>query len=264
MSAPLLQTDALSIGLPKGPTLLSNLTIQVHPGERVAILGANGVGKSTWLRTLVGLIPAKSGTIQLSGDPLERLPPRERARRIAVVHQNETPQFAYSVRDTIDLARYHRNGPLQRPGKEDKKSVDHAIKRFQLFELADRRVDQLSGGEWRRTLLARAVAQETKLIALDEPFAHLDPGALDRGLETLFNDTLRDRALLCVLQDINVAANYFDRVILVNNEGIRANAKPEDALTEETLETIFQAPIQMAPNPFTGQPNAFVRKQNEP
>jgi len=239
--------------------VLRGVTFDLHAGEVLGVVGPNGCGKSTLLRALTGLLPLRAGTVQLGGRELESLRPRERARFCAVQPQTETPVFDIDVRQFVLLGRHARRPFFGRAGTADTAAVDSSLDRTNMSNLAERSIRELSAGEWQRALLARALAQETPLLLLDEPVAHLDPGH-SHGLHGLLRDVARSegKAILCVSHDLNLAAEFSDRLMFVQKGTVRALGSPEEILGDELLEEVFGCPsLRTAKNPFTGRAGVF-------
>lgn len=242
-----------------GCEVLRGIDVEVRPGEVLSVAGPNGSGKSTLLRAVTGLIPLSGGEVRLGGAPLSDLPAKERARRCAVQPQVEAPMFDYTVGQFVLLGRHPHRGPLAAAGPRDREAVARAMEQTDLSGFGARGIRSLSTGEWQRTLLARALAQEAPLLLLDEPAAHLDPGhrfAVHTLLRSLARE--RNRAVLCVSHDLNLAAEFSDRMMILSRGRVLAAGKPEEVVTESNLREVFRCgALRVAPNPFTGRPGTF-------
>lgn len=239
--------------------VVRGITFDLQAGEVLGVVGPNGCGKSTLLRALTGLLPMRAGSVQLGGRDLESLAPRERARFCAVQPQTETPVFDFDVRQFVLLGRHARRPFLGRAGTNDTAAVDRALDCTDMKNLAGRSIRELSAGEWQRALLARALAQETSALLLDEPVAHLDPGH-SHGVHGLLRDLARNqgKAILCVSHDLNLAAEFSDRLMFMQSGTIRALGRPDEILGDELLEEVFGCrSLRTAKNPFTGRPGVF-------
>ncbi|MGA1128785.1 MAG: ABC transporter ATP-binding protein [Chthoniobacterales bacterium] len=239
--------------------VLQGVSFDLHRGEVLGVVGSNGCGKSTLLRALTGLLPLRGGAVRMEGHDLSRLCPRARARLCAVQPQTEAPVFDFDVRRFVLLGRHARRPLLGGPGTADKAATDSALACADLEKLAGRSVRELSAGEWQRALLARALAQETPLLLLDEPVAHRDPGHRLAVL-VLWSDLARhqDKAILCVSHDLNLAAEFSDRLMVMQKGMIRALGTPREVLRDELLQEVFGCPsLRSGENPFTGKPGVF-------
>lgn len=190
-----------------GTPILSDISVTVGAGERWAVIGKNGAGKSTLIKCMAGLLPAGGGEIRLEGQKLADVKPRQRARRIAYVPQaagRGVPGFA--VFDYVMMGRFPHQGFLAIPGEQDRRRVGEALELTDTAAFAGRAMNTLSGGELQRVFLAAAVAQESALLLLDEPFSFLDPLHQDIILTAL--DRIHDRygtAMVTVTHDVNAA-----------------------------------------------------------
>lgn len=220
-------------------TVLRGVDLELVPGRLTALVGPNGSGKSTLLRALAGLIRPTAGTVQLDGTDIARFSRAALASRIAVVPQTFDTLFPFTVREIVGLGRTSRLGLFARPTTVDAAAVERAIAAQDLGALADRRLDALSGGERQRAVLAMAMAQESDVLLLDEPTAHLDP-AHQRGILTRVADLARDDGViaLAVLHDLNLAT-LAARVMVFDGGRIVADGAPAQALTPGIVESVF-------------------------
>ena len=170
----ILEARDVAAGYRSGEPILHGVSCRVEPGSLLALVGPNGAGKTTLIRVLLGTLRPDAGHVTLDGRPLAGWTRTELARAIGVVGQREEPAFPLRVEDTVMLGRYPWLGPLEPPGPADCDAVERALERADVVALRDRPTDLLSGGEWQRVRLARALAQEPRLLVLDEPTASLD------------------------------------------------------------------------------------------
>jgi iron complex transport system ATP-binding protein len=230
--------------------VLKNVSLEVQRGEIMALLGPNGSGKSTLIRALSGVAPA-SGALYLGGRALAGLSPASRARLVAVVPQTVSLPPAFTVLETVLLGRTPYLNFLGQVSEKDHEIARSALVRADALYLAERRVGELSGGEQQRVLLARALAQSTPVLLLDEPTAHLDLQH-QIGLLELVRRLARQENLtvLIALHDLNLAARYADRVALIVEGQIKAQGTPKEVLRADTLSDVYQWPVQVIPHPF--------------
>jgi iron complex transport system ATP-binding protein len=223
-------------GPKRAPTILHGISFTLAEGEILAICGANGAGKSSLLRLLYRHQAPLSGSVVLDGRDLWLRPAREAARIVAAVLQEQPTDFALTTREIVALGRLpHRQG--MGPGTRDRAITDAAILRMDLSHLADRRFGTLSGGERQRVMVARALAQEPRILVLDEPTNHLD---IRHQLELLRLLRGLSLAVICTLHDLTLAAEFADRVLILDQGRIVADAPPDEALTETTIARAFQ------------------------
>ena len=235
-------------------TAVAAVSARVAPGEMLGVIGPNGSGKSTLIRVLAGVRRPDEGVVRLDGADLHALPRRARARRIALVPQETRLSFPIRVRDLVLLGRAPHTGRfgLERP--DDLRAAHEAMVRAEVLELADRPVDELSGGERQRVVLARALAQDAGILLLDEPTSFLDLRHAVTLLD-LVRDLCRERglAVAVVLHDLNLAAMYCDRLVLLDRGRVHAAGKPDEVLTYRDLCTVYGTELYVAPNDVTGR-----------
>jgi iron complex transport system ATP-binding protein len=222
---------------------LDGVSFAVAPGAMVGLLGPNGAGKSTILRLAAGTLRPSAGRVCLLGDEASRLPRREAARRVAVVPQEFTVQFPFTVRQIVAMGRTPRLKLLGTLGPNDHAAINSALATTDIAHLADRVFNELSGGERQRALLALALAQEGRVLLLDEPTAHLDIRWQIETLELLRRlNAEHGLTILAALHDLNLAARYFSRLILLNKRVV-ADGPPSRALERELLASVYGAAV---------------------
>ena len=238
-----------------GPTrhspIVDGITFDLAPQEVLAIVGPNGAGKSSLLRCLYRVNRPWRGSIQVYGEDVWRMPPREAARRIAAVPQEVPADFPFRVRDVVMMGRTARRRARIDWSPEDRDKVGAAMERLDLLHLEDRLFTTLSGGEKQRVLIARALAQESGLIILDEPTNHLD---IRHQLEIL--RLLRDLNLSVVttLHDLNLAAAFADRVLLLDKGRLVGAGRPGEILTADTIRNAFEVEAAIDRHPWIAAP----------
>jgi iron complex transport system ATP-binding protein len=236
--------DAVSFAYAHSPVIY-DVSLRVVAGEMVGLLGPNGAGKSTALKLATGVLKPQQGEIRLQGDSLRSLSRAEVARRVAVVPQDFSVQFAYTVRQIVEMGRLPHMGVWGVSRVDDRLAVQAALEATNVSPLADRVFNDLSGGERQRVLIALALAQDAPIILLDEPTAHLD---IRHQIEVL--DLLRrlnhehGLTVIAALHDLNLAARYFPRLILFNRE-IVTDGPPASVLDEAVLSRVYQTPVQV-------------------
>lgn len=220
--------------------VLRGVDLELEAGVVTALVGPNGAGKSTLLRCLAGLLPPRSGRVLLDRADLRELDRAAIARRIAVVPQSFETIFPFTVREVVALGRSARLGLFGLPSRADAAAVERTIAELDLTELAGRALDEISGGERQRTVLAMALAQDGGVLLLDEPTVHLDP-AHQRDTLELVRRITRSRSLVtvAVLHDLNLAAVMCDRVVVLQAGAIVAAGPPSEVLDVATVTGVF-------------------------
>jgi iron complex transport system ATP-binding protein len=239
-----------------GPrVILKNINLGVKVGETLALVGPNGSGKSTLIRTLSGVLPASHGTVSLSGRQMSGLSPAERARRIAVVPQNALLPPAFTTWETVLLGRTPYLNFLGQISPSDEEIARNSLEKVDALDLAERRVGELSGGEQQRVLLARALAQSTAVMLLDEPTTHLDLQH-QMGLLNLVHKLSQECRLTVIiaLHDLNLAARYADRIALLVDGEIKALGTPKQVLRADVIADAYRWPVQVVEHPFWDGP----------
>jgi iron complex transport system ATP-binding protein len=238
-----------------GAQVLHGVSLEARGGEVVALIGPNGSGKSTLLRVASGTLRPSGGKALIEGDELARLSMKERARRVAVVPQEGPVPTGMYVREMVALGRTPYVRLLLGPTAHDREAVDRALVAVGLRELAHRRVDELSGGERQRVVLARALAQEPRLLLLDEPTANLDLLHQVAMLELVRGLTReQDLAVVAAVHDLQLAALYCDRVILLSHGRVVRHGSPETVLTPPLLLETFGQRVVLSAHPTHGVP----------
>ena len=225
--------------------VLAEVDLQALPGEVLGLVGPNGSGKTTLLRTLYNALRPQTGTVLLDDAELSRLSAREVARKVAVVVQETSENFPLLVSDMVLLGRTpHRSG-FARRGVHDEQIAASALARVGMLHLAQQPFADLSGGERQRVLIARALAQEADHLLLDEPTNHLDVRYQHEVLDLVRGlATDGGRAVVVVLHDLNLAASYCDRLVLLDRGRIAATGTPDEVLTPEHLGPVYQVEVQ--------------------
>ena len=219
---------------------LRGVDLDVAAGEVVGLVGPNGGGKTTLLRAITAGVILAAGDVRIGGDDASDLGARELARRVAVVPQNPTLPAGFLAREVVVMGRTPYLGFFDQEGPADYKKADLALEALGAAQLALRRVDELSGGERQNVVLARALAQETPLLLLDEPTANLDIGH-QMLIARLVRGLARERgvAVLAALHDLALASLYCDRLVLLAEGAVVAEGEPGDVLTRENLRRAY-------------------------
>lgn len=238
----------LSVRYPGADRLaLDHVTCAVEPGRLLAVVGPNGSGKSTLLRAMLGLIPLESGSVTLKGRPFADWRRAEVATVVGVVGQREEILFPLDVESTVLMARYARLGPLAPTRPADRDAVRSALERCDAWSLRARRTETLSGGEWQRVRVARALAQEPEALLLDEPTVALDVRHEMEVFELVRGLTDGGLGALVITHHLNLAARYADALLLLDEGRAVAHGPPGEVLQEGVLSSVFRWPVAVAP-----------------
>ncbi len=247
----MLEVRQLAFGFP-GRTVGREVSFSLGPGEVMCVLGPNGSGKTTLFRTILGLLEAKSGEILLEREPLHSLSREQIARRAGYVPQGHAGYFAFTVREFVLMGRTAHMGAFAAPSKQDRQMAQRVLESLELAHLADRPVTQVSGGERQLALVARALAQEPRLLVMDEPTASLDFGnqvrVLQRisalassGISILFSSHAPDHAFLAAR-----------RVLLLGEGRVLEIGAPREVIRPDTLQRLYGVAVQVLQLPGGG------------
>jgi iron complex transport system ATP-binding protein len=227
--------------------VVDQIDLAVESGEWIALIGPNGGGKTTLLRAIARLVPF-TGTIALEDRPTGAMHRAELSRLLAVVPQDPSTPPWMTVGEYVLLGRTPHLGPLAKEGRRDREAAARALSRLDLLDYRERLLGTLSGGEKQRVVVARALAQEARIVLLDEPTAALDIGHQQHALDLL--DALRAESgltLLAAMHDLTLAAQYADRMVLLDHGRVAADGSPRAVLTEEALARHYHASIDVVP-----------------
>lgn len=244
-AGPAIRASSLQYVYPKAPTAaVDDVSVQIERGEIYAVVGPNGSGKSTFVQLLTGALAPTAGAVELFGRPVHDWRPRDMARRLAVVRQREAPAFPIAVRDLVASGRYAHLGPFRSERADDRRIVDASLERCGIAHLAARSVRELSGGEFQRARLARALAQEPAMLILDEPTAALDVRYQMAILELLRDlRSERDLTVVFVTHRLELAARFSDRLLLLGEGRVVREGAPSEVLEDGTLSRVYEWPL---------------------
>jgi iron complex transport system ATP-binding protein len=235
-----------------GTEVLEGVTLRVGDGEFVGLVGPNGAGKTTLLRCINGVLEPDGGVVTLDGRPVAETASEAVSRLVATVPQDGSVAFDFTVERVVEMGRTPHRSRLDWSDGSD--AVERAMERTGVARFRDRDVGSLSGGERRRVLLARALAQETPALLLDEPTASLDIDHQVRMLGLVADLVSEGRTALAAIHDLDLAARFCDRVCLLSGGEIRAAGPPAEVLTADALEAVFGTAAAVEVDPATGAP----------
>lgn len=250
--------ETKDLGFSYGMTdTLRHVNLKAEAGKLHAIAGPNGAGKSTLIRLLAGLLTPHTGEVTFCGERIADFSDRERARAIAYMAQDTTVPGDFTAKEIVEMARYARTGG------DDEKAVLAAMERTRTLSFSDRKVGELSGGERQRVLLARAFAQGTDALLLDEVTSALDLHYQLAVMEDLRDWLTPERTILMVLHDINLAARYADEIWMMQDRTIAAHGKPAAVIQKEMIQRVYRVDSVTERNPVTGSPIVIPVERRE-
>jgi iron complex transport system ATP-binding protein len=233
---------------------LGGVSFEAPRGAMTAVVGPNGSGKSTLVRALLGRIAPVSGTISIDDTSVAAMKNDAFARRVAVVTQREDLAFPVDVADYVALGRFPHLGIWHAAEARDRAAIDEAMEQAGIAGFRGRRIDALSGGEWQRVRLARALAQEGDAIVLDEPTAFLDVGHEMGVFELLARLVEQGQAVLLVSHQLNLVARFADQKVLLHAGRVAAAGTPAQVMRADILERVYEWPLVVSHDPAVGAP----------
>jgi len=239
-----------------GVDVLEDVSLSVERGEFLGLVGPNGAGKTTLLRTINGVLDPDAGTVRLVSDPIEGLSAREVSRRVATVPQDTSVAFEFSVEDVVRMGRTPYRSRIDVVADDaDRDAIERALDRTEMLDLRDRSIAAVSGGERQRAFVARALAQDTPALVLDEPTASLDINHQVQVLELVADLVDEGKTAIAAIHDLDLAARYCDRLALLSDGRLQAVGTPETVLTDDHLQPAFGTRTAVTPDAVTGAPN---------
>lgn len=249
-----LYAQQLTIGY-QDRLIVDSLNLSIPSGRITALVGANGSGKSTILKTLARLMKPRGGAVYLDGDSIHKKPTKEVARQLAILPQNPVAPEGLTVSELVSFGRFPHQKGMGTLSKEDKEIVRRSIDRTGMGEFHDRPVDQLSGGQRQRAWIAMALAQETDFLFLDEPTTFLDMAHQLEVLKLLQKLNAQEgRTIVMVVHDLNHATRYADYMVAIKQGKIVKEGMPAEVVTPEVLKEVFGIEADVIPDPRTGYP----------
>ncbi|MFB6227318.1 MAG: ATP-binding cassette domain-containing protein [Halobacteriales archaeon] len=264
VTTPAVELDGVSVSL-SGVSVLSTVSLAVESGTFLGLIGPNGAGKTTLLRTVNGILDPGAGTVAVAGEDIHALSSATASRVVATVPQDTTLSFDFSVREVVAMGRHpHRDRLGRDSAATGGDPVETAMERVDVARFADRSVTEISGGERRRVLLARALAQDTPVLLLDEPTASLDVNHQVRTLE-LVSDLVADgTTVIAAIHDLDLAARYCDELALLSGGAIAAHGSPATVLDDDALGDAFDTSIVRSRDQVTGAPSVTALPDPDP
>ena len=251
----MIRFDDVAVRYPRSSSdALGGVSLSAKNGSLTAVVGPNGSGKSTLVRALIGRVALSRGTVYVDDRDASTMERAELARDVAVVTQREELAFPATVDDYVALGRFPHLGIWRSAGKPDHQAIAESMESAGVTELRDRRIDALSGGEWQRVRLARALAQGGRALVLDEPTTFLDVGHEMAVFELLNRVAREGLAVLLVSHQLNLVARFADRIVLVHRGLVAAEGTPDEVMRAEILERVYEWPLVVTRDPAIGAP----------
>ena len=233
-------------------TLLDGVDLQAERGQLVGLIGPNGAGKTTLLRTISGILRYRQGSIRLEGSDLMSMSPKDAAATLALVPQIAPYTYGFTSMEIVLMGRYPHLGRFQVEGREDDRIAREAMRLTEIEQFADRTLDTLSGGERQRVFVARALAQQPRILLMDEPTANLDVLHQLKVLDLVRQLVDDGLTAIAAIHDLNMAARYCDKLVLLSGGQVLAEGSPSEVLTPETIESAFGVKSAVYQDPITG------------
>ncbi len=258
MNTTVIRMDRVTFSYDNG-AVLRDVDLSIHRGEMVGLIGPNGAGKTTLIRLASGVLASRNGAVTLQGFDTRKMKRSLMAREVAVVPQQVSVPPAYSVEEVVMLGRTPFLTPWRDLSRADREVVRRTMDSVGISHLAHRDFSSLSGGERQKAVLAMALAQETEVLLLDEPTAHLDISHQVEMLELLAGmNAERHLTIVAAMHDLNLASAYFRRLVLLKAGAVVADGPPEEVLTPATIGAVYSVAVQVQPHPVSGVPQVVV------
>ncbi len=257
----ILQAEGATVWYPgaSGPAV-QDVDLTLAPGEMMAVVGPNGGGKTSLVHGMLGLVPLRGGRVTLEGRSIAAWTRKELAQRVSLVPQREDTPFSWRVEEMVGFGRYAHLGPLSPMSPADHEAIEQALVRCDITGLRRRTVETLSGGEWQRVRIARALAQTPALLVLDEPTASLDLGHEMELFELIAALVKEGLSALVVTHHLNLAARYADRMLLIESGRVVAAGTPVEVMRPDLLSRVFRWPVSVAS--LEGAPHVVPARQD--
>jgi iron complex transport system ATP-binding protein len=229
--------------------VLDGISLRIAAGERTALIGPNGVGKTTLLRVISGVLTPETGSVRLDGRPLSSISRRELARKIAIVPQEFAVPFPFTARELVELGRTPHLRFWAGTGRADRDAVSRAMELTDTAMFGERIFNELSGGERQRLLIGMALAQEPEILLLDEPTQQLDITRQAEILDLVCNlNSGQGLTVVAAIHDLNLAARYFKRLIVLRGGSVLADGPPTEVLSRDLLQKAYEGPVAVSPS----------------
>ncbi|MFH1441720.1 MAG: ABC transporter ATP-binding protein [Candidatus Omnitrophota bacterium] len=250
----LLNISEIWAGYKKEP-VIKDISFATNEGDFIGIIGPNGCGKSTLLKTISRVLTPQKGKILLNNTPIQKIHLKEFCRNIAFVPQDTLINFSFSVWEIVLMGRIPYLNRLQAESKEDFSIAMESLRLTDTLKLKDKLIDELSAGERQRVIIAKALAQQPRLLLLDEPTSHLDIGHQIQIMDLLKKLNIKNKlSIIIVMHDLNLAGLYCNRILLMNNGAIFKQGDPFQVLNYQNIEGVYKTVVVVNNNPITKKP----------
>ncbi len=243
--------------------VIKELNLTCQEGEFIGVIGPNGAGKSTLLKLLCGILKPRKGKIFLYEKDIGDMGHREIARLIGFVPQETHFTLNFPVEDVVSMGRFPYLNPFQRLSRQDREAIEKAINQATITEYRNRPVNSLSSGERQRVVIARALAQQPKILLLDEPTSHLDLHHQYRIMELLDDLNKKGMTIIIVNHDLNLASLFCGRLVLLNKGTIWATGSAREIINTRTLREVYKTTVQVIEHPQTGIPQIIIPRKEQ-
>ncbi len=234
--------------------VLDGASLEIREGEVFGILGPNGCGKTTLLKNLNRNLKPDAGAVVVDGEDIADLSKKDIARKVAAVPQVNEIRFSFTVRDIVAMGRMPFQKQFEGDSASDLEIVDRALKDVGIYDMRDKRINEMSGGERQKVIIARALAQTPRYLLMDEPTNHLDVNTQFEVLDLVYRLS-REKGLTVIIvsHDLPMASRYCDRIALINNHKVMCCGTPEEVLTPENMEKVFRVDAELCTDSKTGK-----------
>ena len=242
-----------------GEMIINNVSMDIEKGKFIGLVGPNGSGKTTLLRVISAMLKPASGKVLLNDKNIHNIKKRELAKTMAVLPQDSNLPLPFTVRQIVLMGRFPYLPATGRETQKDFDIADNAMKMADVAHLSDRAITELSGGERQRTLIAMCIAQQPKILLLDEPTSHLDIGHQISVFDLIKKlNEQAEMTVIAVLHDLNLAAEYCHKIMVMSDGKITASGKPEEVLTSKIIREVFDANVMTVTNPTSQKPHIIL------
>ena len=237
--------------------IIRDLSAEIKDGEFLGIIGPNGSGKTTLLKIITRILKPSSGRIYLDGEDIGKTPAGRYARKVSFLPSGIDVSFTYTVEEFVSMGRFPHTGRYGSLSERDRKTVSTVLEKLGIGDYDDRKIQELSDGERQRVFLAQAIAQEPRLLVLDEPTSHLDIGHIFKIMDVIRNLNRSGITVISVLHDLNLASEYCSRLLMLRSGEVFCHGTVEEVLTFQNIEQVYETRVLVYRNPHSGKPYVF-------